>query len=238
MKFILFYTNFTPILHQFYINFTSILYLKFTIRMLFFKKGNKMKNTALKLLTTALLTTTLLNAEIAFDLHAQHFSKAIAGEYEGARYELPKAFVSTNLAYASGRYTTESDDGYFNVQIKEPKVDWSVSLDFTMYLRTDTRSLKLIADNGESIVVSFSYENISFNSKKVVDSLYYSERITVELLRKGDDVELWINGAKVETATRPTLTKLKYVEIQLSSDYSNNSTVVNDDLHSLTIGSK
>jgi len=200
-----------------------------------------MKQIALKLLTAGILTSTALYAEasIAFDLHAQHFSKAIAGEYEGARYELPTAFVSTNLAYASGRYTTESDDGYFNVQIKEPKADWSVSLDFTMYLNKDTRALKLIADNGESIVVSFSSENISFNSKKVVDSLYYSERITVELLRKGDDVELWINGAKVETATRPTLTKLKYVEIQLNSDNNAyNSSVVNDDLHSLTIGSK
>lgn len=192
-----------------------------------------MKTIGLKLLTAALLTTTLLNAEIAFDLHAQHFSKAIAGQYEGARYELPKAFVSTNTKYEDGYYTTQNDNGYFNVEVKEPKVDWSVSVDANYYLSDgSTRTIKLVADNGESIVVSFTYKDIHFDSNNVLGSLYNSERIATELTRNGDNIELYINGNKVATAVRASFDKLKYVEVALIT------TNINEDLHSLTIGSK
>ena len=197
-----------------------------------------MKNLTKKLLLAGLLSTSLLNAEVSFDLHAQHFSKAIEGKFEGARYELPKTFVSTNLKYVDGRYTVDSDDGYFNVEVKTPKDDWSVTLDVTMYLNNDKRALKLVADNGESLVVSFFYKNIQFDSKTVLDTLYFSERITVEILKNGDNIELSINGAKVGTAIRPNFSKLKYVEIQLNQDTTSSSGVSNDDLHSLTIGSK
>jgi len=192
-----------------------------------------MKNLTKKLLLAGLLSTSLLNAEIAFDLHAQHFSKAIEGKYEGARYELPKAFVSTNLKYIDGYYTTQNDNGYFNVEVKEPKVDWSVTIDANYYLSDGTtRTIKLVSDNGESIVVSLSYQDIHFNSTNVLTSLYNSERIATELVRNGDNIELHINGAKVGTAVRANFDKLKYVEVALIS------TNIDEDLHSLTIGSK
>jgi len=53
-----------------------------------------------------------------------------------------------------------------------------------MYLYDDRRALKLVSDNGESIVVSFAYKNIQFNSETVVSNLTHSQRITVELMQQ------------------------------------------------------
>jgi len=192
-----------------------------------------MKHISTKLILAGLFTTSLLNAGIDFNLANQHFSKAIEGQYQGARYELPKAFVSTNLKYTEGRYTTKNDNGYFKVELKEAKVNWSVSLDISYYLSGETRSIKLIDENGQSIVLSFFYKKVVFNSKKVVSNLSASERITVEFLKNGKNIELYINGAKVGTAVRENFGKLKFTEVQLVEEYDRF-----DDLNSLTIGSR
>jgi hypothetical protein len=195
-----------------------------------------MKNIGLKLLLAGLLSTSLLNAKIAFDLHAQHFSKAIAGTYEGARYELPKSFVSTNLKYIDGKYTTKNDNGYFNVEVKSPRTNWSVSLDvwYKLYYNNSARTIKLVADNGESISISFAPGDVVFDSKKVVTNLSGEERVTVEILRTGNNIELSVNGKKVGTAVRASFATLKYVEVSLINDYNS----YYDNLHSLVIGSK
>ena len=196
-----------------------------------------MKKSGLKLLVVGILASSLLaNAEIAFDLHAQHFSKAIAGKYEGARYELPSSFVSTNLNYVDGYYTTKNDNGYFNVEVKIPKIDWSVSIDtwYYAYYTTRGRSIKLISDNGESIDVTFYSDNVQFDGNKVVSSFNNSQRTSVGFIQNGNNIELYINGVKVGTAVRANFQKLKYVEVQLTNNYSSKM----DDLHSLTIGSK
>jgi len=196
-----------------------------------------MKSIRLKLLVAGLLlSSTVLNAEILFDLQAQHFSKALEGNFEGARYDLPQSFVSTNLKYEDGKYTTKDNGGYFKVEIKEPKSDWSVSLDvwYYMYYASRGRSIKLISNNGQSIDVFFSYKNITFDGKKVVSNLYDYERISVGFIQDGDNIELYINGAKVGTAVRSAFGELKFVEAQLV----NNTGSTMDDLIGLTIGSK
>jgi len=188
-----------------------------------------------KIVLAGLLSTALLNAEIAFDLQAQHFSKAIDGKYEGARYELPKTFISTNLRYQDGYYITKNSSGYLNVEIKEPRLNWSISCD-TFYRfninHKRTRTIKLISENGESIMVSFKYNDTRFNSKKVYGETT-ATRVTTAFKQDGDKIELVINGVSVETVSKANFKKLKYVEIQViqEGDYF-------DRLNNLTIGSK
>ena len=198
-----------------------------------------MKNTAKKLLLAGLLSTTLLNAEIAFDLHAQHFSKAIAGEYEGARYELPKAFVSTNLKYVDGKYLTKSNAGYINVEVKTPRSNWSTSID-AYYIMGNyynkTRSMKWTSENGESILLSFRNDEITFEGKKVYVPGEY-KRMTIALTQDGNNINLTINGVKVETVSRATFGKLKYLDVQAIVEYDNNANRY-DYINGITIGSK
>ena len=197
-----------------------------------------MKNIRLKLLATTLFATTLLNAEIAFDLHAQHFSKAIEGKYEGARYELPKAFVSTNLKYVDGEYLTQDRGGYINVEVKEPKSNWSVSVDAYYIMgneRKKTRTIKLTSENGESILVSFKNDAITFNGENVYTPGEY-KRMTIALTQNANDINLTINGVKAGTATRATFKKLKYVDVQAIYEYDSGNNY--DYINGITIGSK
>ena len=197
-----------------------------------------MKNIGLKLLATTLFATTLLNAEIAFDLHAQHFSKAIEGKYEGARYELPKAFVSTNLKYVDGEYLTQDRGGYINVEVKEPKSNWSVSVDAYYIMGDDykkTRTIKLTSENGESILVSFKNDAITFNGENVYTPGEY-KRMTISLTQNANDISLTINGVKAGTATRATFGKLKYVDVQAIYEYDFEKNY--DYINGITIGSK
>ena len=197
-----------------------------------------MKNIGLKLLATTLFATTLLNAEIAFDLHAQHFSKAIEGKYEGARYELPKAFVSTNLKYVDGEYLTQDRGGYINVEVKEPKSNWSVSVDAYYIMgseRKKTRTIKLTSENGESILVSFKNDAITFNGENVYTPGEY-KRMTISLTQNANDISLTINGVKAGTATRATFGKLKYVDVQAIYEYDSGHNY--DYINGITIGSK
>lgn len=197
-----------------------------------------MKTIGLKLLLAGLVSTTLLNAEIAFDLHAQHFSKAIAGEYEGARYSLPKAFVSTNLKYVDGVYLTQNTGGYINVEVKIPKANWSTSID-TYYIMGNhykrTRTIKLTSENGESILVSFRNDAITFNGENVYIPGEYN-RMTIALTQNGNDIELIINGVKAGTATRATFGKLKYLDVQAIYEYDSGHKY--DYINGITIGSK
>lgn len=174
-------------------------------------------------------------AEIAFDLHEQHFSKSIAGEYEGARYELPKSFVSTNLKYDNGYYITENSSGYFNVEVKNPSDNWSVSIDtfyrFSINYKR-TRTIKITSENGESVMVSFKYNDTKFNDEKVYGETT-STRVTTSLRKNGNDIELIINGEKAGSVARPSFSKLKYIELQLIQEGSSF-----DRLNSLNIGSK
>ena len=197
-----------------------------------------MKTLTKKLLLAGLLSTTLLNAEIAFDLQAQHFSKAIDGKYEGARYELPKAFVSTNLKYLDGVYLTKNIGGYINVEVKTPKANWSTSIDAYYIMGSDykkTRTMKWTSDNGENILVSFKNDAITFNGEKVYTPGEY-KRMTVSLTQNGKNIDLVINGTKVETVTRATFGKLKYLDVQAIYEYDNGHNY--DHINNITIGSK
>jgi len=197
-----------------------------------------MKNLTKKLLLAGLLSTSLLNAEIAFDLHAQHFSKAIEGKYEGARYELPKAFVSTNLKYVDGTYLTQDNAGYINIELKTPKLNWSTSIDAYYIMGNSykkTRTIKWTSENGENILLSFRYDAITFNGKNVYTPGEY-KRMTISLTQNGDNIELTINGVKAGTATRTTFGKLKYLDVQAIYEYDSGDNY--DYINAITIGSK
>jgi len=186
------------------------------------------------LLGTALLSASLF-AEIHFDLNSQHFSKAIEGNFEGARYELPSAYVSTNLKYANGYYITQNSSGYMNVELKTAVSDWSVSID--TYYQTSSayqsfRSIKLTADNGESIVISTQRNAIIFNGESVYNPDENGIRMTFSITKTGDSVDLSINGAKVPTIQRANFLKLKHVEVQAIQENS-----ANDRVNSVIIGS-
>jgi hypothetical protein len=200
----------------------------------------KVKVVALVLLTTSLVSNAFAEAEVAFDLHAQHFSKAIEGEFEGARYELPKAFVTTNLNYVDGSYWTESAGGILNVEVKEPIADWSVSVDAFYVLGTDykkTRTIKVTSENGESVLVSFRYAVVTFNGETVYIPGERG-RLTVAITQSGDNIELAINGTIAGTASRASFGKLKYVDVQAIYESDSSSGSDYDHINGLTIGSK
>ena len=196
----------------------------------------------MKKITRFMLGTLLFSgslfAEIAFDLHAQHFSKAIEGKYEGARYELSNSYVSTNLKYIDGTYLTKSNAGYINVEVKEPIADWSTSIDAYYIMGNSykkTRTIKWTSENGESILVSFKNDAITFNGENVYVPGGY-QRMTITLTQNDNNIELILNGVKAGTATRATFGKLKYVEVQAISESDGGTRY--DYINGLTIGSK
>lgn len=179
-------------------------------------------------------------AGIAFDLQAQHFSKAIEGEYQGARYELPEAFVTTNLKYVDGTYLTQSNTGNLNVEVKTPVSEWSVSVDAYYILGTDykkTRTIKMTSENGESILISFRNDAITFNGEKVYTP-GERKRMTVAVTQNTSQISLVINGVAAGTATRETFGKLKYVDVQAIHESDNSVGTDYDYINGLTIGSK
>jgi len=185
-----------------------------------------------------LLMSISLFADIQFDLHAQHFSKAIEGKYAGARYELTDSYVSTNLAYIDGKYLTQDNAGYINVELKTAIANWSTSID-TFYIMGSsykkTRTIKWISENGESILVSFKYGSVTFDGKSVYSPDEY-QRMTISLTQNIDSVELVINGIKVGTAKRASFGNLKYLEVQAIYEYDGGKNY--DYINSITIGSK
>jgi len=192
--------------------------------------------TITKMTLGILLTSISLFADIQFDLHAQHFSKAIEGKYAGARYE--DSYVSTNLAYIDGKYLTQDNAGYINVELKTAIANWSTSID-TFYIMGNsykkTRTIKWISENGESILVSFKYGSVTFDGKSVYSPDEY-QRMTISLTQNIDSVELVINGIKVGTAKRASFGNLKYLEVQAIYEYDGGKNY--DYINSITIGSK
>jgi len=195
--------------------------------------------TITKITLGILLTSISLFADIQFDLHAQHFSKAIEGKYAGARYELADSYVSTNLAYIDGKYLTQDNAGYINVELKTAIANWSTSID-TFYIMGSsykkTRTIKWISENGESILVSFKYGSVTFDGKSVYSPDEY-QRMTISLTQNIDSVELVINGIKVGTAKRASFGNLKYLEVQAIYEYDGGGNHY-DYINSITIGSK
>ncbi|WP_022952037.1 hypothetical protein [Leucothrix mucor] len=188
----------------------------------------------------SVLGSNVFAAEIAFDLHAQHFSKAIAGQYEGARYELPKAFVTTNLKYEDGAYVTKNESGVLNVEVKTPIPDWSVSVDAFYVMGNSqykTRTIKVTSENGESVLVSFKNLAVTFNGVKV-HTPSERQRMTVAITQNSNEIGLVINGVIAGTATRATFGKLKYVDVQAIYEDDNSTGSDYDRVNSLIIGSK
>jgi len=166
-----------------------------------------------KLLKTALLLTAftnLLNAEILFDLHAQHFSNVKDGHLEFGRYDLPKVYVSTAAKNYYGTYG-EKD---FTVEMKNPPATWSVTFDLGIYLdHGRIFSLSFVSDTGKIISVTFKSDKIIFGGYE--QSVSYPQSISATLTKEGNQATLRVNGHYERTVTVSDFTTLKLVKIPI-----------------------
>jgi hypothetical protein len=198
-----------------------------------------MKYLSILLIVTTFISSLYAEAKIHFDLHAQHFANAIEGSMKVGRYDLDDTQVSTNLNYVNGYYTTTNDNGYMNVDLKSPIAEWSVACNisgiFDSYsYNYEIRTIKLIAENGESIMVSIRRNQIMFEGTNVISGTQnQSYNLDISLTKNGDNVDLVINGINEGSATRTTFSSLKSVEVRIVKEDT-----ASDDLQSLTIGSK
>jgi len=197
-----------------------------------------MKKTLLKSTLAVLLFTGALSAGNIFDLHAQHFSNSIDGDGVGAKYDLPKVYVSTALKYENGVYalTTSSATQTMSVEIKTPPVNWSVSFDVSYYLYyiDNSHPIRFTSDTGKTITVSFKRHEIYLNGVKIYTNANYfefREAITGTITKSGNTVTCTIAGYVSKTITVSNFSKLKYVNVSLLHD--NNY----DYLNGLNIGS-
>lgn len=179
-----------------------------------------------------------VSAETHFDLNAQLFSETkTVDKMIGARYELPKSFVTTNLNYV-GYYKTLNDYGHFNVELKQPIVSWGVSLDaFYGYdgYASDLRSIRLTAENGASIIISIQYSNVMVNGVKVYAPTLERQRMSFAINKSADSLSINIDGRLADTISLASFDKLKFVELQLIQEHYSSSSYTSDQLHGLTI---
>lgn len=190
----------------------------------------------------------LANAESKthFSLNNQLFSETKdTTKMSGARYDLPYVYATTNLIYSAGTYTTLNDHGFFNAELKDPAQNWSVSIDAFFGLdnyQYKSRSIKLTAENGETIIISIKRGNVTFNGEDVYDAPV-GARLTFGVKNTASNVELTINGSKVGTAEYSDFNKLKFVEAQLVSEYIRQESGWSyayhpDVLHNMVIGER
>jgi hypothetical protein len=181
----------------------------------------------------AMLFSGLLHAEIIFDLSAQHFSNSLDGQGEGARYDLPKAYVSTALKYQDGHYllTTFSASQKMEIEIKNPLSDWSVSFDMSYYLYYETHPIRFTSDTGKTIIVSFEDGEIFLNGSQIYNgNISQREEIVGTLSKNGNSVTLSVNGYVTKTINISNFSKLKFVSVSLVPDSHG------DVMNGLTIG--
>lgn len=198
----------------------------------------------IKKLATALFFSSLTSSVVAgstiFDLQDQNFANAIAGDMTPGVYDLGETRVSTNLNYETGHYITENDSGYFNVSLKNTIPNWGINYNATYalenYSTPQSRSVTINAENGSSIIINFSYGSTTYNGERVA-TFYHHQRLTVSIQKRGDTVNININGTNVGTAERPDFDKLKSVDIQLIRERDTVNTDFYDYLNSLIIGS-
>ena len=191
--------------------------------------------------------TLAANAEIVFDLNAQHLQNAIGLDANGqnvdvietpSRYNLPKTYVSTGLIYQNGNYTLKNNSwqDQFYVEVKNPISTWNVNFGVTYNFDYAAHTIKFISDTGKTITIGMYEYRIFFNSYEVyIDSGYYNwTDITGSVSMNGGNVDFVINGT-TKAITVPNFSKLKYVSVSILNDYigANTKSV----LKSLTIGS-
>jgi hypothetical protein len=199
-------------------------------------------STTLPIIISGLFLTPVALAanETHFDLSTQNFSEAMKeGEMISARYNLPKSYVTTNLKHDS-TYHTLNDNGFFKVELKKPLTTWGVSLDmgYTFYSGTrDKRSIIFTADNGTALTIGLSYRHSSVSTSGVFFNGTYvydtdaDERLSITINKDNTDtVTVNINGQEVASISKPSFSKLKFVEAQLIREQGDN-----DAMHSLII---
>jgi hypothetical protein len=184
---------------------------------------------------SAVLSTAAFAEKIHFNLHTQHFSETLKQKRIVAKYELPDSYVSTNLNRGS-TYTTTDDNGYFNVELKKPLANWGISFDMRYDFSShynETRSIRLIANNGTSLTLTLQYNNVVFDGAKVYSASYSRPRIAIDISKDSSNtVKLSINGLKVASSTHAEFTNLKFVQLQLIHESGN------DALNDLIIGER
>ena len=187
------------------------------------------------------------NAEIVFDLNAQHLQNTIGLDANGqnadvketpSRYNLPKTYVSTGLIYKNGTYTLKNNhwQDQFYVELKNPISTWSVDFGATYHFYYSVHTVKLISDTGKTITIGMHYHRIFFNSSEVYINSGYSgwTDIIGSVSMDGSNVSFVVNGTS-KTISVPNFSKLKYVSISIiNDDIGGNRKSI---LKSLTIGS-
>lgn len=171
-----------------------------------------------------MLFANVLMAETIFDLGAQHFSNSIDGNGEGARYDLPKVYVSTPLKYESGHYgrTTSDSSQKLDIEIKTPLSTWSVSFDMSYYLNSNIHPIRFTSDTGKTIIISFEWNEIFLNGSSVYQNYNRLEQRTEvvgTLSKNGDSVTLSVNGYFTQTVNISNFSKLKFISVSLVKDY-------------------
>ena len=198
-----------------------------------------MKTTILKSALAILLLSSGLSAGNIFDLHAQHFSNSIDGEGEGAKYNLPRVYVSTALKYENGVYALTTFDAAqtMSVEIKIPPANWSVSFDMSYYLYYNTHPIRFTSDTGKSITLSFTANTITLNGVNIyyrANSILGREEMTGTISKNGNTVTCTIAGYVTKTITVSDFSRLKYVNVSLVHDSDG---IAKDYLNGLNIGS-
>jgi len=175
----------------------------------------------LKLTLLVTLLTNLLTAETIFDLSQQHFANSLARKGVGARYNLPKVYVSTALQYANGQYwVINASSQNFQVEIKNAIDDWSVSYDMSYYLYNNHHPMRLTDATGKTFTVSFAYNKIYVNSKVIYTSSSYLEERTsaiVTLTKMGNKIQVSVAGY-TNALYDTNFGRLKFVTIDAQSD--------------------
>jgi len=197
-----------------------------------------MKKSLVGVALMSVLSLSSLNAEILFNLHEQHFANAIEGGMKVGRYELEQSYVSTNLNFIQGYYQTDNDEGYFNVDLKAPIANWSVSVDLRIHFYygtgKETRFIKLISENGETTIVSIQKDSVYFEGEnRISESFDLDSALSFTLSYNNGKIDLSMNGKMLASVDRNNFGNLKSVEVGLVKEENNK-----DNLTSLTIGAK
>ena len=192
-----------------------------------------------KILKLTLLLATLSNllvAQTIFDLSAQHFSNSIDAEGKGARYNLPKVYVSTALKYVDGIYALTTSAGQpMDVEIKTPLSNWVVSFNMSYDIYDHIHPIRFTSDTGKTIIISFRWNEIYLNGTRVLQDENLLEKITNvvgSLSKNGNSVTLSVNGYLTKTINVSNFAKLKFVSVSVVQENMYHS----DNLLGLSIG--
>ena len=183
-----------------------------------------------------MLTTLSVEAKTIFALNNQYFSETMPkekskkskdGNMIGARYDVGDVIVSTNLSrWNSGVLGTlpERSDGYFSIDLKQPIQNWVVSANVSYYFfngchQATSYSIRLGADNGESIYITTNSCDVVINDNKFTLSKHTLRDVPLNyfIKTKGDTIIVKLNGQTLVTLPKGEFDTLATIELTMAS---------------------